>query len=343
VAGTTTPDATLNALRAYSGYLFYIGLVGVMDSPQRVKSVISIVFLLVAVSVGVQLLEAIQGERIITPFAPASEYFSGTKFVIGGGIKAPYLWNRATGYLFLGLFLALGALVSGKMDFKHLSLGSWAVVGVAIALVRQWFIMIGCGLVLLALLSHGKRLRAFGKSVAFGGLAVVAISLISEQVPSFPLLDALKARIGTILAFQQEPNYLGRVLIQRQMLALFSHSPVLGYGPGSGLVSSDVGVYNALVELGLVGAASIAYLIAFVLVRSYRRWKQMADSVFRAYLSGLLAAWGAMLIGYAFSTDFFGQMSMVVGLAMALMDRTCRFAAVKQKNQNEPRHIRWST
>jgi len=327
VAGSTTPDATLNALRAYSGYLFYVGLVGVMDSPRRVQSIINILFLLVAVSVGVQLLEAIRGERIVTPFAPASEYFSGTKLVTAGGIRAPYLWNRATGYLFLGLFLALGALIHGRADAKHLFLGIWAVVGVVIALVRQWFVIIGCGVVLLALLSQGRRLRAFGKSVAVVVLVLVAVNLIGQQIPAFSLLDALRARVDTILAFQQEPNYLGRVLIQQQMVALFIRSPIFGYGPGSGLASSDVGVYNALVELGLIGTASVAYLIGFVFVRSYHQWKQVADSRFSAYLAGLLAAWVSMLVGYVFSTDFIGQMSMVVALAMALMDRLSKFAA----------------
>ena len=108
IAGTTDADVGLNGLRDLSGYLFYIGLVGLIDSPRKLHSAIWLVFILAIASVSVQLVEASLGHRLTTPTTVASGYWAGTKTVEVGGLTAPYLWNRATGYLLVGLFLALG-------------------------------------------------------------------------------------------------------------------------------------------------------------------------------------------------------------------------------------------
>ena len=320
-ADTTSPDAALNGLRAYSGYLLYVGLVGVIDTQRKAKALAALVFLILVVSVGIQVLEAIQGARIITPFSPASEYFGATKNIIVGGVSIPYLWNRATGYLFLGLFLALGAALTGKANTKHMVLGVWAVIGVIIALVRQWLVIILVGMLLLVILAREKKLQSTVKIVGVGVLILLSIILISGQIPSFSLLDVVMARLSTLISFQAEPNFIVRRIAIQQLLAVFWRSPLLGYGPGSGLLNSDVGVYNTLVELGIIGTTAVAYLIGFVFIQTYRKWKVQPDSLFKAYLTGLLAAWTAIIVGYGFGIDFFGQMSMTVGLTMALIDR----------------------
>ncbi|MDZ7336930.1 MAG: O-antigen ligase family protein [candidate division KSB1 bacterium] len=326
MAGTTNPGASLNAFRAYSGYLFYVGLVGVLDRPKTVKAVVNIVFVIIVISVCIQLVEAAQGERIVSPLAPASEYFGSTKYVDSGGTRVPYLWNRATGYLFLGLFLAFGVFFAGQVNTKHILIGLWAGTGLVIALVRQWLVLFVCGVLMLGMLLQGARLRMIVRFIAVGALILAVLIWISRLIPGLALLEALRARVNTIIFFQEEANYVGRILIQRQMLTMFGHSPMLGYGPGSGLIVSDVGIHNALVELGLVGTASIVYLIGFVFVKGYRGLKRMTSSLFKGYLGGLLAAWAALAVGYSFSVDFIGQMSMMTGLAMALLDRTCTFA-----------------
>jgi hypothetical protein len=336
--GTVDIGVAFNGLRVFSGYLFYVGLVGLIDTPAKLRTLIRVVFALVVVTVAVQVAEAALGERIVTPYSPESEYFSSTKYLPNVSGTVPYLWNRAVGYLLVGLFMALGAWLWSRRPLAGIVAGL-ATLGFLIALVRQWYVFIGIGVILLFM--SGGRTRASG-AMRLGLaalLAVVAAVVASAWMPpTFPLAEALQERSASILNFQSDHSVVARLAVWHGQLETFYSSPIAGVGPGtvhsafssraSGW-ATDIGMTNTLVEYGVLGLGAILFLVASVWRTARDLVKRMPDSPGREYAAAAMCVWIAMVIAYTFTQNFFTstELAFATGLVMAVVDRLAFLSA----------------
>jgi O-Antigen ligase len=341
VAGTTSVNLALNGLRTLSGFLFYICLVGVIDSPARLRALVRMLFVLVIVSVCVQLVEASLGQRITTPTSVASEYFSRTVFVAVEGQSAPYLWNRSPGFLFVGLFLALSAALWTR-SLRHAIIGVIALLGFGVALIRQWFIYIAIGMLVLYLLPRKGRLQAIVGSALVIIVLIVFVNLLGSGTPSssHSLVDVWVARMSSLANFQQERNFVSRTRVADDQMKLFMDAPLFGYGPGSldalsrsaACCFSDTGMPNTLVQFGFFGWAAVVILIVAVLRQGYMLIRAGPRSRETPYGAALLSVWVGIMVAYGTGLDFFtsgqssGELGFAVGLVMALIDRQSAFA-----------------
>jgi len=332
-AGGTVPDAALNGLRVLSGYLFYVSLVGLIDSAGKLRALIWLAVALMLVTVALQLLEATLGRRLASLTSVTNEYYASTRFVQVGGISAPYLWNRASGFLVVGLFLALGrGWCTGSV--KHSIVAAIALLGFVVALIRQWYLYVAAGVlaVLLMLPRKGRWRAVLGATlVALSFLGLLRILSSAGPGSSYPLVDAWLGRMATVTRFQEERNFAGRVQGWNEQLQLFLGAPLFGYGPGSldrlwqsgDYIVWDTGMPNTLLQYGFCGWAAIVMLILAFLRRGYALLRALPLSPEQGYAAGLLGAWVVMVAGYSFGLDFFTsqELAFAVGLAMALLDR----------------------
>lgn len=337
VSGTVDVGVGFNGLRVFSGYLLYVALVGTVDTPAKLRALIHLVFVVVAVSVVIQVVEASLGERLTTPMSSTSTYFSETQFVANIDGTAPYLWNRAVGYLLIGFFFALGGWLWSKRNVYG-AVAIVAAVGFIIALVRQWYVFIAVGIVLLLMLGSRKRSGAMVR-IALGTLLLVAlVSSASWWLPSgFEISDALQQRTASILNFQSDSTFQARVATFHAQLDVFRSSPIVGLGPGtaeslfsSGATgwSTDIGMTNTLVQYGVLGIGAIVLVIASVLRTSLRLIRTMPASSGREYAAAAFSVWVAMVVAYGFTQDFFTstELGFAVGFVMAVVDRLNAFA-----------------
>jgi hypothetical protein len=331
-AGTIDVGVGFNGLRVFSGYLFYVALTGVIDTPQKLKALIRVVFALVIVSVVIQIVEAGLQERLTTPWSSTSEYFSATQYVSNIEGTIPYLWNRAVGYLLVGLFLALGGWLWSKKP-AHAVIATIALTGFVVALVRQWYIFISIGIVLLVMVGGQRRSGALIRTVLGGLLLFAVVVSASMWLPSgFPLAEALQDRSATILNFQQDYSVIARLGVWHNQIETFLRSPIVGMGPGtadtlfySGATgwSQDIGMTNSLVQFGALGMAAILFLFAGVLRKARALMRDMPPSSGREYAAAAFSVWVCIFVAYFFTQDFFTstELAFAVGLVMAIIDR----------------------
>lgn len=328
---------SLNGLRQLSGYLFYVGVVGAIDSPGRLRWLLRIIFALVLVSVGIQVLEALRGQQFTTSAAPFNEYYAAQSSISVGNLETPYLWNRAIGYLAVGLFLALGqGLWTGSLAGYAVALA--ALLGYGVQLIRQWYVFIACGGLASILLLRRNRLRVAVGLGALGLAAALALGAVAASGAEVPAASLLLGRVGTLARFGQEPNFVIRVQSYLEELRLFGQAPLFGHGPGSAnrlgtsgdflFFDADTGMSNTLLQYGLLGTAAAWVLIGAYLRRAAQLYRALPDSRERGYAAGLLALGVMMIAGYLTSQDFvtYIELAFALGLALALVDRLNAFA-----------------
>lgn len=320
--GTFDLDNGMNLFRPMFSYTVYFIFIASVDSRKRLHTLVGILFLIMAVSVGLQIVEAIKGERLI----------SATRWIEVEGQRVPYLHNRATGYLYIGLFLALGPLFSGIRVKSFLMLVLLGMLGFMIAMVRQWYSFIIAGIIVLFAIQKGRRFRTAAAIalVALGLLGIFAVvgSFAQATFGGSPL--ALWAqRVQTLFYYRQESTFVGRAIALQEQWNHFLGSPITGYGLSRttlNLRDTDTGVINTLVQFGLMGLTVIAILIMSVLRQGHRLWQRLEPSLERGYVGGILGLWVGMLIGYSFSMDFFTAGGFMAALPMATLDRIHLFA-----------------
>lgn len=344
---TQTLYEGLNGLRQLSGYFFCIAVVGLIDTPGRLRWLLRIIFAFAIISVGIQLLEAARGRQFTTALAPFNEYFAAQITVQVGDLEAAYLWNRAGSYLVVALFLALSQALWTHKPWSILVV-ALVLLGYVIQLIRQWYLFNSLGIVLSLLLLRKGRLRAVLAIASLALLLALPIALLtSVGSPSFPLMRLWTARVATLARFQDEPNYIIRVQTWQEQLRLFRQSPLFGHGPGSSdrlgqsgpfvFYDLDTGMSNTLLQYGVFGTAAIWLLIVAFIRQAYALYRNLPTSPARAYVAGLLALWIVMVLGYATSQDFFTavELAFATGLAAALLDRFNAFAPRTQQKETE--------
>jgi len=323
---------SLNGLRQVTGYLFYVGVVGVVDSPGRLRWLVRILFAFVLVTVGIQVLEALRGQQFTTTAAPFNEYYAAQTSVSVGSLEAPYLWNRAIGYLLVGLFLALGqAFWAGSPAGYGVALV--ALVGYGVQLIRQWYIFLALGGLVLLLLLGRKRLRVVAGLGALAMSVALGLGVVAASGAPVPAANLWLGRLGTLAHFGQEPNFVIRVQSYLEELRLFCQAPLFGHGPGSAnrlgalgpfiFFDADTGMSNTLLQYGLLGTLAAWLLIGAYLQRAHRLYRTLPGALGRGYAAGLLALGAVMVAGYLTSQDFmtYIELAFATGLALALVDR----------------------
>ena len=320
VAGTADIRNGTNSFRALMPYFVYFILVGVIDTRDKLRPVLGLVFFVLAFSVGIQVGDAM-GLRV-----PAGW---GIRLVTTLGDRSiPYLWNRNTHNLLLGLLLGSGCIMEGQRTKRYLPLVLLGLLGFAIAMVRQWFIFVGVGMLVMISLYSGRRILRTGVIIALVGIVLVlSLTLISvfslrQDVDSW--LEIVQLRLMSALSAPAEANYVGRIDKTQVQWALFREAPIFGYGLGTvwnSTLSTDLGVTNSLLLVGLAGFPAILWLIGAMSRHGFRLWRCLPPSVERGYAAGLLATLAALVVGYSFSQDFFTRNPMIVAMEMALIDR----------------------
>ncbi len=346
--GTQTLYQSLNGLRQLSGYLFYFGLVGVIDSPGRLRWLVRIIFAFVLLSAGIQALEVLRGEQFVAAVAPFNEYYAAQISVSAGGMEAPYLWNRAGGYLLVGLFLALGqGLWTGSLVAYGITLV--AAGGYAVQLIRQWYAFIALGGLVSVLLLRRNRLRILAGLASLGLVLALAMGVAVARGIRLPAAQLWLGRIATLAKFWEEPNFVFRVQTWLEEWRLFRQAPLFGHGPGSAnrlgassgmftFFDADTGMPNTLLQYGLLGTAAAWVLIGAFLRRAWRLHRSLQTvagrggsrtaPTYRGYVAGLLALGVVIVVGYLTTQDFISyvELAYTTGLALALVDRIWAFA-----------------
>jgi hypothetical protein len=344
LAGTTSISNGLNGVRSLSGLLFYVSLVGLVDTPAKLRWVLWMIYAHVIVTVGVQLAEASIGQRITTPTTVQNEYFTSTKLVDIAGYSAFYLWNRARGYLIVGLFLSLGSALWTK-SVRYTAIAVVALLGFGLQLMREYYVYVAAGLLVMLLLPRRNRLQSI---LGLGTVTILLVAgvLILNSVAlssSYSYVDVWLARVQTLTAYEQVDTFQSRMNTLQDQMRLISGSPLFGYGPGSlsdlsalaDCCFSDTGMPNTIVQYGFFGWGAILVIIAVFARRGYVLLRGLPNSQDQAYVAGLLGAWGAIVIGYFTFTDFFtfDEFVFSTGLAMALLDRIDAFAGAGRSTQ----------
>ena len=319
--GITNLDVGLGAARPVFAYAFYFVLVATMDTPRRVRAVVGMVFGIALVAVAVQIVEAAIGRRLTLGLV-SHRYYVETIYINVLGRAVPYLWNRATEYLLVTLFLSLGSVFEGQQPSLYWPLAIAALTGFGISLVRQWYIYIvvgACAVFVLQILA-GRLLAVLRNMMAIGSLLIIVLLL----VPTFASLTIWAGRVQSISL--QEVSVVGRIDILKVQLEYFRRSPLFGHGFSPTylqLYSSDTGFANTLLLFGVVGLVAVVTLAVTVFLRSYTQWKQMPASIERGFMLGVVGLWVASVTGYVFLMDLFTRAKGIwmVVLVMAIVDR----------------------
>ncbi|MBM3211798.1 hypothetical protein FJZ33_06255, partial [Candidatus Poribacteria bacterium] len=182
LVGETNLDIGMNRFRIMFIYAFYFILAGNIDSPKRLKILIGMIFLILFVSVALQIMELIMGRRILLGNIAPGSIYSNSIVSVGDEI-VPYLWNRAIIYLSLGLFLGLGGYFSGKNRFIFLTVTLLGGFGIIATLNRAWFIAMIFGIFVFILMQKKLELRDLRRFfIMIIGLAclVLLIGILSK-------------------------------------------------------------------------------------------------------------------------------------------------------------------
>jgi hypothetical protein len=326
ITGYTNLDTGMNLFRTMFTYVFYFVIVACVDSPKRFRLLIGMIFLFLVVSVSLQIFEASLGHRLTLGLI-SSKYFDTGVSVMIAGQAIPYIWNRATIYIYVGLFLSLGAMFSGIRFYQFFPIFLLGAIGFIISFVRVWYLMIFAGLLVTLILQKGRSFRtALIVPIAGVGLLGV-ISLLSRFVPATyegSLLNVWLGRLGMIN--RQTETFVSRIDLWKTQLEYFSQSPIFGYGMSptfDKIRSGDTGFINTLIQFGIMGLAVIIILIVSVLIKGYQLSRRLEPSLQHGYVTGILGLWIGTLVGYSFSWNFYTMQMGIWGitLAMAILDR----------------------
>lgn len=333
VVGTTNLDYGIGFLRTIFYYAAYFILVSAIDSPQRLRQWIGFLYAVFLISVALQLVEAITGQRLTLGLGEYYTYTSEGRLLMGG-YRVMYLWNRVPLFAFLVLFLGLGVLFQGQQKKWAWFISILGIGSMFLAFVRQWYVYLFIGILALLVIQTERRFRNLIVVVLIiifllGLLMVISPALQNAFGPSF--LSAWFARFDSLIHYQTEENFNFRVQTIKAQLKMFLQSPFVGYGLSPVFkqkMSYDTGISNTLVQFGLLGFGAILILIVSFLRYAFKLHQQAVSSVQQGYVSGLIALWICVIIGSFFSVDYFTGMEGIwfIVIILALLDRFYVFA-----------------
>jgi len=336
LTGLTNLGEGLPQLRSLFAYVTFFVLVSAVDTPAKLKDLVRFVLVLMFVSVALQVWEYSSGYRLTSGLS-LSRYFDENVYLPIQGASVLYTWNRATLILYVGLMISLATFTQGDFGSKWSGLATVVgLLGFALALVRQWYVYLAVGFIVLLALGAVRSARSWlrlGLSVGGLVLVIVWITPMLASMGGITPLTAFATRIGEIFELQNQPSYYGRVaIIQLQWKAFLSSSLLLGYGFGPQvIISNDTGIINALVQMGILGTGAILYLVGFSLLQGFKAltmWKP-GSPLQRGYLLGAIAALVGLLSAFLTAWNVFSWMQegiVAACVVLGIIDRSYQFS-----------------
>lgn len=330
-SGTGSFEMAGRVFRIIARYGIYFIIVATVNSRQRLEIFIKTLYVIAVVGLTLQFIEtARSGYFILNP--DWDTFFEGgvPYYIPVGGSRIPYIWNRVQFYLYITFFLSLGCLLFARRWRRwHLLFASVAFLGFVLMLIRSWYIFIGVGIAAMLLLSGRRRwprLIKYGVVLSLLLLLWIAIENIFSIQGTFDriFISNWVLRLETLLNFQEEASFIGRVDMWRVQLTYFQQSPLFGLGPGIQALegmNTDTGVVNTLIVFGIVGLLGVIVLIVAIFGRAYRLLRQVTSSREQAYVLGLIGAMAGITFGYAFNFDAFTLIPILPVLVMGILDR----------------------
>lgn len=333
VFGTSNLDYGMGFLRTIFYYTAYFILVSAIDSPLRLRQWIGFLYAIFLISIVLQLVEAVTGQRLTLGMGEYYTYTSNSRLLVGG-YRVMYLWNRAPLFSFLVLFLGLGILFQGRHQKWAWFISTLGIGSLFLAFVRQWYVYLGIGILALLVIQTGRRFKnlivvVLIISFLFGIFIVISPLLQNSFGSSF--LNVWFARFDSLIHYQTAENFTVRVQIIKAQWKMFLQSPLIGYGLSPILrekLSFDTGITNTLVQFGLLGLCAVLVLIISFLRHAFKLHLQVVSSAREGYVSGLLALWICIILSSLFSVNYFMGMEGIwmVVIILALLDRFIAFS-----------------
>ncbi|MBD3182833.1 hypothetical protein GF312_11120 [Candidatus Poribacteria bacterium] len=331
--GITDLDVGMNCFRSMFTYAFYFVVVANVDSPKRLRTLIYLLLVILIASVGLQIIEAVMGTRLTLGLVSETHYDTLATINVEGE-DVPYLWSRATLYVYITFFMLLGVMMSGAKVYKLLPFILLAMLGFIIELTRTWYLLIAVGVLAMFAIQRGNRFRIVVIFAVIGIGVLATVSMIGSFTSSNyggSLLDVWVSRLFMIS--HKASTFVGRTQVWQEQLGHFWESPMFGYGMSEEFLQMwniDTGLINTLLQFGFIGLLTIIVLIISVLHKGYKLWKKLGSSIPAGYVAGIIGAWTGMILGYSFNMDFFTMQNGIwcAALLMAIMDRIEAFYTV---------------
>lgn len=222
----------------------------------------------------------------------------------GGRISMPFEGAGLEPNTFGGYYVVLGAVVAGlyihepkgrKKTLYALLLGAAVLPFIYTQSRGSW---VAGGVSLLTFLALTKGLQRKILIFAFAILTVMSIPLLPENIQErarFWKAEEGFTRTETIGGIKFDPSTSERIEGYKRALVLFSRSPVFGRGiTGAGFFDGQF--IRLMVENGLLGLISFAYLNYTILRYLLSVYRRTPDPFSRGLALGLLCATTGMLV-----------------------------------------------
>lgn len=218
-------------------------IIATVDSRQSLETFIKGLYAFATVGLVLQFLENARGKYLVLN-RDWDVFFQGVPYYIAlGGSRVPYIWNRAQFYLYITFFLSLACLsLMQRWSRWHLLFSGMASLGFALMLIRSWYIYLGVGIVVMLAFLSGRWLRLLRYGPVLALLSslwmTIASTLTTQATSGGAFINNMLLRLQTLVNFQEDPNFIGRVDLWRVQLAYFRQFPVFGLGPGAQALST---------------------------------------------------------------------------------------------------------
>jgi len=327
IVGETGLDLLTNMAQAQVGWLLYLMIVGLIDSPRDLRIYGWFFLAIMAVAVVYQVAEYAHGGRIVLVPAAASRsnYFTFTPTLKQGGITVPYLWSRANEVTCVGFFLAFAAALGGRRFFPYGVLAAAGLLSVVLTQIRQMYLGVAIGM--LVVLAVGRwRARTPVRIVALLAVLVVAVAVVSPLVSaSFggDPVGAWSLRVSQLVNYDAQANFAKRLDDARAIREVVKGSPVFGFGWGTTYLNTrGESAANVFLLHGYLGTFMILAMFVTVLAKALRLAWRLRPSLEEAWLFGLVGAAVALAVG----PDAFASGGFAVMVAV-FVDRISAFEA----------------
>jgi len=327
IVGQTSLDLVTNMAQAQVGWLLYLLLVGLIDSPRDLKVYAWFFLAIMAVAVVYQVAEYAHGSRILLfPVTVThSNFFTFTPVLKVGGASVPYLWSRANDVTMVGFFLAFAVVLSGKRFLVYGVLASAGLLSIVLTQMRAVYLGVAVGI--LAVMAF-RRWRASTpvRIVALLGILMVLVAVVAPMVSASLGGNpgrAVSSRVSQLISFDVQANFVKRVGDARVVLDAVKRSPFFGFGWGTTyLKTRGESAANVLLVHGFLGTFMILAMWVTVLVKAARLGWRLRPSLEQSWLFGVIGA----AVAFAPGSDAFVSGGFAVVVAV-FVDRISAFEA----------------
>jgi O-Antigen ligase len=300
VLGETGLDLATNMAQAQVGWVLYLLIVTMIDSPRDLRAFVWLFLAIMAAAVLFQVAEYAHGSRIV-PFgilASRFNYYTSTFVLSYGNTSVPYLWSRALEVTVIGLFLALSSALGSRRFLPYAILAAAGLLSIAMTQIRAVYFGVSVGVLAFFVLRRWTA-RSSARLVIF---VVVLIAVLAVLTPLIAAsfggnpLQTWVARASTVVNFGQQTNWQIRAADARRSWEVIKEAPALGYGWGETYlrVRGESGIDVLLVH-GFIGTAMILGMYLTVLISALRLGRRLQPSLERSWLLGLVGALIAFL------------------------------------------------